>query len=329
VDWPITPDMAEAVEQVRALAREGLLAETVRSASCDERRRLNAATYVVAGPLVFQRVTRIHEQRRGHWACATSVFRLADGCLDRFYDDTQAVIDAIFAQVSTPIQNLDGWIVRHVRTVAIDAYRRRRADRGALQRPRLPGWLAQSLLHDPWLSQLAIEILTWVGVPATSGTSLWPLDSWAEQRARATDDWTGSDAHTVSREVTHVLAMMQVRPQWYADHVERPLGRKTPPVAPALVERGTDVYEPPALALIEQHEIDDARLRELASAALDAIEACLARDPDAERAVVSIIEAAFGSDHAVVLFDDPAEVNRVVRTVRDILRGPADGRTAA
>jgi hypothetical protein len=111
--------------------------------------------------------------------------------------------------------------------------------------------------------------------------------------------------------------------------VERPLGRKAAPVAPALVESGATFFEPPALALTEQHEVDDAKLCELATAALDAIAAGLAIDHDDKATILSVIETMFGSDHGVVLFDDPAEVDRVVRAVLDIVRGLADGRTAA
>jgi len=324
----------EAVTNLRSLASQGRLAEVAWSAPAAERRLLTGAAFALAWPIVFNRVTRIHEQRRGHRTCALGVDRLADGCLDRFYDDVEAVVDDLLTHATTKIANAEGWITSRLRAVTIDAHRRRRGARGALQRPRLPGWLRHRLGGDPWLEQLAVETLTWVGLPATAGTQLWPLDSWAERRAAVTGDPAGSDTRTVLREVDQVLAAMRCRPRWYADHVERPLGMKTPPLSPVFVDRGS-VAEPPALVLTGPDEAIDALLADLASIALVAIERQLAADPRDEVAVGRIITLVFGRidtsgdfaqmadqpDGADVddLVDDPGRLHRIIQSVREIV----------
>lgn len=337
--WPPMPDTAGAVTRLRSLAEEGVLAQTVAAAGQAEKRWLTGAAFAVATPVVFERLTRVYEKRRGHRTCALGVHRLADGCLDRFHDDLEAVVADLLTATDTSIYNLEGWITRRLTAVTIDAYRRRRGARGALQRPRLPGWLSRRLDDDPWLGQLAVEILVWVGVPATAGTSLWPLDSWAERRGQITGDWAGSDAATVEREVEQVLAMMRHRAKWYTDHVEIPLGAKVPPLAPAYTYDGVTGPEFSALAAVQQHEIDDARLADLASLALAAIEARLAADGPLGSTVASVIQTVFGRldgaepaemPHSATgdggkisaLISDPAELERVCGVVRDIL---ADG----
>ncbi len=338
--WPPMPDSAGAVTRLRGLAEEGLLAQTMAAASQAERRRLTGAAFAIATPVVFERLTRVYEKRRGHRTCALGVHRLADACLDRFHDDLEAVVADMLTATTTGVHNLEGWITRRLSAVTIDAYRRRRGARGALQRPRLPGWLSRKLDEDTWLGQLAVEILVWVGVPATAGTSLWPLDSWAERRGHVTGDWAGSDAATVEREVEHVLALMRDKPKWYDEHVERPLGAKVPPLAPSFTYEHTSTPEFPALATVQQHEIDDARLADLASVALAAIEARLAADGPLGSTVASVIKTVFGPldttaelggvPHAgpcdggriSALVDDPAQLDRIAEVVRDIL---ADG----
>ena len=156
-----------------------------------------------------------------------------------------------------------------------------------------PAWLVERLPVDAWFEKLAVHILVWVGVPTTAGAQLWPLDAWAERRAVVTGDVSGSNARTVQREVDLVLAEMRRRPRWYADYVERPLGMKNPPLAAAPVEHGS-VDEPPALALTEPGEAIDARLADLASIALIAIEKQLADDPADEAALGHIIVTVFG-----------------------------------
>jgi hypothetical protein len=224
----------------------------------------------------------------------------------------------------------------------VDAHRRRRGARGALQRPRLPRWLAHGLVNDRWLCHLALEILIWVGVPATAGTALWPLDSWAERRAAITGDVSGSTPAVVDREVDTVRSVMRAKPQWYQDFVERPLGAKVLPVAPALVSQGTVVLEPPALALSEPYEAYEAALTDMAAATLDAVMARIWADPsfDLDRDLTAvlgpIIVQSFGTDcvdeladrpHAgaspldrvPALVDDPVELARITSVVRGII----------
>src|SRR5262249_5538006 len=94
---PPMPEMDDAVEALRALARTGRLAERARRATPAEHRRLSGAALAVVWPVVFHRLTRVYEQRRGHRACARSVDQLTDACLDRFYDDLEAVAADLLA----------------------------------------------------------------------------------------------------------------------------------------------------------------------------------------------------------------------------------------
>lgn len=326
-----------AVTRLRLLAAHGTLAQTVRTSSPAERMMLSGAAFTLAWPIVFQRLTRTFEQRRGHWVCASSVYRLADGCLDRFYDDVEAVVEDLLTHATTKILNAEGWMAARLRAATVDAHRRRRGERGALQRPRLPGWLSARLDNHAWLCELAVEMLVWVGVPVTAGAYVWPVDDWAEKRLRATGDVYGSDTRTVQQDVDRVLREMRARPKWYADHVERPLGAKIAPLAPARAETGWPAAEPAPLILAEQHELDDLRLTELASVALQAIEACLAADPGDEVAIGQIITEVFGRiDYACAVAELPGagdceqidaligetgRLSRIADVVRSILAG--------
>jgi hypothetical protein len=329
-----SPDWVETVANLRLLAGQGRLAEVTRSAPTHERKLLTGAAFSLTWPIVFNRITRVYERQRGHHACAAGVDRLADGCLDRFHDDVEAVVDDLLTHSTMKIFNVEGWITSRLRAVTVDAHRRRRGARGALQRPRLPRWLVERLAGDTWLEHLAVEILVWVGVPTAAGVHLWPLDSWAERRVLVTGDQDGSDTRTVQREVERVLAAMRCRPRWYAHHVERPLGMKTPPLAP--IPAGSEpVAEPPALVVTEPDEVTDSRLADLASLALVAIERHFAADPRDEAAVGRIIATVFGridtsgafaqlpdqpGGHSVrALVDDPGELHRIVEVVREIV----------
>src|SRR5690606_38795108 len=139
---------------LRALAREGTLARIYASAGPGEQRRLRGAAMTVAAPVVFNRLTRVVELRRGHPGCAVAISRLTDACLDRFHDDPEAVVHDLLRNATTGIVNLEGWLARRVPAATVDAHRRRRGARGAQQRPRLPAWLAKGLGHDPWLGRL-------------------------------------------------------------------------------------------------------------------------------------------------------------------------------
>jgi hypothetical protein len=330
-------DATHAVARLRRLAAEGRLVETARNATAGERLTLNGAAYQLAFPLVFQRFTRALERQRGHHACATAVQCLADDCLDRFYNDVEAVVEDILTHATARIQNLEGWVVPRLRAATVNAHRRRRGARGALQRPRLPGWLDDALGHEVWLGQLAVALLTWVGVPVTAGASPWPLDRWSELRAAATGEWASSDVASVQRDVDLVLAAMRRRPQWFANNVERPLGAKTPPVAPVLVGARA-ALNPPGLALVEEHEFGDSRLNELAAAAIEAIRQTLAVDRDIRDVTAAVVLDLFGQPdlaasltappHSVPDIDeqipailaDPGRLNRIVQVVLSILR---------
>jgi hypothetical protein len=160
------------------------------------------------------------------------------------------------------------------------------------------------------------------------------LDSWVELRAGITGEAHTSDTRVVRREVDRVLAAMRERPQWYQDHVERPLGAKTPPLAPTFTTNGK-VAEPPELVLTTPADTIDFRLTDLAALALCAIEDQLVAGPCDDTAIGRIIAAVFGrldSDAALAqapdalggrgigaLVDDPVQLDRIVSVVREIL----------
>ena len=329
---------ADAVALLRELAGTGLLATSVREVPARQRSALVAAAYAVAWPVVFQRLTRVMERRRGHHACASSVHRLADECLDRFEDDVEAVVDDLLTHADRPIRVLEAWIASRLTAATVDGHRRARGRRGALQRPRLPRWLSDGLDHDPWLEDLALQILTWVGIPNAAGAQLWPLDSWVQRRFAVTGDWTGCEQAAVQRDVDRVLAVMASRGKWYADHVERPLGYKQAPVV------AVSTVEPPPLLLTHPCQVDDARLSELADGAVLAIQERLRRGEDANRVVVEVIGVVFGATRAgddidrpphagpgydervSTLLRNPSERARIVRSVLGVLGEDGVGR---
>jgi hypothetical protein len=322
------------VATLRALAAHGDLAVTVATASPVQRVALSGATFAIAWPVVFARLTSGLERNRGHLMCASSLFKMRDECLDRFYEDLEAVIDDVLAHATMPIRNLEAWIASRLTKATVDAHRRRRGEIGALQRPRLPKWLADRLSADPWLCDLAVQILVWVGIGVTAGTQLWPLEGWSARRAAITGDVPGSEPAVVGRDVETVLAAMRTKEKWFADHVEGPLGHKRAPVLSAL----TTVDLPP-LVFTERADIDDTHLVVLASAVLRAIGSGLGAGLDVRAVVVEAIGAAFGVDttgremdcppHAAVpdyeacvnaALGDPAQVDRIVAAALRILR---------
>jgi hypothetical protein len=331
------PEGDRAGPMLRALAGAGLLAAAVRRASPRHRSALTAAAYQVAWPIVYTRLTRGLELRRQHYRCASSVRHLTDECLDRFEDDVEAVVDDMLTHATKPVRALEAWLTSRLGAATVDAHRRQRGSRGALQRPRLPGWLSAALGADPWLCELALQILTWVGIPATAGTQVWPLDGWAQRRAEVTGDWAGSEPSVVDRETRQVLAVMRAREKWYADHVERPLGRKHIPVVAVADTVDGEPSKTVPLLLTQPHHIDDARLATLASAAVQAMEVRLRRGDDAHRAVAEVIGRLFGGEQSVddidrlphqapsydervsALLGEPSELSRIVRAVLDIV----------
>jgi hypothetical protein len=316
-----------SIVRLRELARTGRLAAVVAGAGDDERREMTGAAYEVVWPIVFARLTRSLELRRGHTACASGVDRLADECLDGFHDDVEAVVEDVLAHCRHPVRNLEAWIAGRVRPATVDAHRRRRGERGALQRPRLPGWLAAALGHDRWLTGLATRILVWVGVGTTAGTQLWPIEAWAGDRAACTGDWQASSPAAVAREVEVVLAAMRRRPGWYQSYVERPLGRKRAPLAP----------EPAADSPVtDPYATVDSEMRRLAGDAVAAIGRRRGEGEDTRDLVKDVIRRVFGGTFAPGLeraphaaadplgevtgaLGDAATLNRIVGTVRAII----------
>ena len=328
-------DGEQRVGRLRELARQGRLATVAATADGADRAALTGAAYEVVWPIVFTRLTRRFEQSRGHTGCASGVDRLADACLDRFHDDVEAVVDDLLAHARGPVQHLEAWISARLTAATVDGHRRRRGRRGALQRPRLPGWVADALHHDRWLTTLATEILVWVGVSATAGTSVWPLEAWAHQRGLRTGDWSGSDPGVVTREVDTVLAVMRGRPGWYESYVERPLGAKQAPVAAVPVGDVTGGTATP-LTLGDPDGRVDTELLRLAAEAVQAIDIRVTRGEDAEAIAVEVIRAVFGRTFTGTLdrspYDVPdplggltgaltdlATINRIITAVRTII----------
>ena len=329
------PSADGPIRRLHELARLGSLADAAAAAQGEERIELTGAAYAVVWPIVYNRLTRRFEQTRGHAACAAGVSNLADECLDRFHDDVESVVEDLLAHARQPIQHLEAWIAARLTAATVDGHRRLRGRRGALQRPRLPGWVAAGLGHDPWLTALATEILVWVGVSVTAGTEVWPLEAWAQERGQRTGDWAGSEPGVVAREVETVLAVMRRRPNWYESYVERPLGAKQAPVATSPVGEATGEVAKP-LALVEPAAQVDSELLRLAAEAVRAIDARIATGEQAERVVVDVIRAVFGGsftatlDRAPHAVADPlggvsgalsnvGTVNRIVATVLSII----------
>ena len=322
-----------AATSLRGLAAEGQLG----SVDLDAQGELRGAAYAIVWPLVWQRHTRRIEIGKGHHACASSLHGMAGPCLDGFHDDVEAVVDYLFVNGTRPIHNLEGWIISRIRMATVDGYRKRRGRRGALQRVRVPGWLAAALEYDPGLVDLAGSIIEWVGLPTTAGTELWPLQAWADRRAVAMGDPAGSRPDRVAADVERVLATMRrTRPAWYASYIERPLGHKQAPTgASPVTER-----EAPEAARARA-ERADAELVTLAAAATDAISAALAEGEDPTVAVPRVLRAVFlsstpaapvldvapgeepadGTEQLTTLLTDEATLARVVQDVLRVVDG--------
>ncbi|HEX7309112.1 hypothetical protein [Lentzea sp.] len=308
------------------LARQGLLAARFAVADTAERRALLRELYAVTWPIVFGRITRPAESKRGHHRCARGFDKLMPDCADRFHDDVAAVIGEIVRRTTRPVADLEAWIAATAKSATVDAHRRRRGEIGALQRPRLAGWLRQELAGDEWLCLLAVHVLEWVGVPTTAGAGLWPLDSWAERRAEATSDWQGSTPAVVAREVEVVLSAMRSRPAWSARHVDRPMGHKQPATL--------SCPDPlPPLALVDQHHTTDSRLTAAARSAVQTIALRLERGEAPDVVVPDVVRELFcGGDAtdgetsewlAGQLLDD-AGLRRVVTSVLRVIDGSDD-----
>lgn len=306
------------------LARQGLLASAFAAGDSQERRGLLRSLYAVAWPIVFSRITRPAESRRGHQRCVKGFGKLLPECADRFHDDVAAVIHEVVRRATRPIADLRAWIAAMAKSATVDAYRRRRGETGALQRPRLPRWLARELGDDPWLHKLAVHVLEWAGVPTTAGAWLWPYGIWADWRAKATADWQGSTPEVVAREVEIVLAAMRTRPQWFADHVEKPVGHKQPPTA-------THPDLCPPLALAEDHETVETHLAQLA---MRSITTRLERGEEPEVVVPEVVRQLFCGGDArgewlAEELHDEAAAERVVQAVLLVVDGIRELRRTA
>lgn len=317
----------------RDLAWAGRLAEHFEQAPQAERRRLRIEAYELLHGLVFAQLTRKVEARRGHRDCMVSVTKLRPDCLDRFHDDLDAVIDDLFRSARTPIQNLEGWVSSRLSAVTIDAHRRRRGERGALQRPRLPRWLADELRQNRRLMNLALDMLEWVGVEASAGIHDWPIEVWTSQRATQGDHHAG---RSVTEDVATVVAAMRKRPQWYADYVERPMGRKALPLTASRADGSAPVADPQRAAQ-EADAADDARRAELAELAFIVMRKRLDRGEDARTVVVDVVSTLFGSgdgsqeldrapglgnaddERVIARLTDPVAVDRIVALVLELL----------
>ncbi|GAA3294939.1 hypothetical protein Dvina_41245 [Dactylosporangium vinaceum] len=321
---------------LRELAASGRLADYYETAAPAARQQLHRAAFPIVGPIVFQRITRRIELKRGHVGCASSIERMEPECRDRHHDDVEAVLFDMFRKARVPVTNLEGWMVGRLNAATVDAHRRRRGERGALQKVRVPQWVLKGLDGDAWLMILAYELLTWVGVSATAGTDLWPIDAWVERRARETGDHQ-SDERTVRQDIETVLAVMRKRPRWYGEYVERPLGRKQAPVraVPAALRDAPGRPERP-LPLVERHDIDESCLLNLAALAVDALRRRLRRGEDPHAAVAEVMHLVFGeltgadeldlvpgtgslTTQAADLIADAATVERVVAMALEYL----------
>jgi hypothetical protein len=320
--------------RLRSLAGRGELGGLTEA----ERAALRPAAFEVAHAIVYDVVTRRVARGRGHGACGLGLRHLGECCLDGFHRDLEAVVELLLASTQ-PIADLEGWLAKRAPHAAVDGYRRRRGETGALQRPRMTKVLEEGLDNDPWLCHLALKMLAWVGVPAGVGATFWPLDAWAWDRGTFTGDYRDSTPARVLDEVNTVLAVMRRRPEWFRRHVEAPLERKVTPVGGAPGECAGD---PRPLLLIDPGEAHEDMITGLAAVAVEAIRAGLGRGEDATTTVVTVLTKVFVSgtgaeeiargtgggpgpaERLSALFGDPAAVSVLVQQIVQIVRGLAD-----
>lgn len=233
------------------LAGHTPLSEIFAAADEHQLRMLRSELLDLLFDLVYTCHTRRLEGDRGHGRCAAGMLLLAPDCHDRYVDDVLSVEQYVIAFCNQPVGNLLGWIASRITKATVDGYRRRRGEVGALQRPRIPAWLAVALDDDPWLKLLALHILEWVGIPTTAGYEVWPLEAWSCERelhphGRLRTCDIGMDVQQV------ITVMRQERPRWYAAYVERPLERKPVPVSPVPPEQQRYVLPYLADALVSR-----------------------------------------------------------------------------
>jgi hypothetical protein len=311
-------DSDELVEKIRALAAGGELATAMARAWGPARVELIGGVYRLVWEVVYDRWTKRLERRRGHRACLVSVQTMTPECLDKFYDDVESVIDYVAANADQPIVSLEGWVASRLQMATVDGHRRRRGAVGALQRPRLPQWLAARLARDQWLSELAVLMLVWVGIPATAGAGLWPVDQWSYRRAELTRDWRGGSS-AVERDIERVMEAMRSQPKWFSDYVETPLGHKVTSVASTIVNGSGRVVEPTPLSLAEPDAQREALLLEYASEAIGVITGRLKAGEDPRTVVIDVISAVFGQQDGLEP-EQAAEDAGLVRLLADEAR---------
>jgi len=292
-DYTITE--ADAPEFFAAV-RAGKLLEYL----ADEPAAGNAVLFRIVSDVVYERLTRAIERGRGHRSCLVSVYDLEPDCHDRHQDDVVAVRADLLRHAGQPIENLQGWLVSRLKPVTIDAYRARRGAIGAQQRPRLPlpRWLGDALGRDPWLAWLSVGVLTWVGVPVALANGLWPLGSWAERRTEMTG--VPCTEAQIAGDIERVLAAMRRNPGWYERYVEGPLGHKQ---APLSTPRGFGAdgaspgdapeREQSYLPLVDPAERVDAWLRDVAAAAIAAVETRVAAGEELRPTFISVLAELF------------------------------------
>ncbi|HEV3170214.1 MAG TPA: hypothetical protein VGZ32_07740 [Actinocrinis sp.] len=320
---------------LRELAGAGLIVRT--AADPVGRPALAADVYALAWPIVFAQLTRRIELGRGHPVCARSVRSLSADCLDRFQDDVAAVVDYVLRHAHAPIHNLEAWIASRLTAATVDGHRRERGRRGAAQRPRVPKWLGTALGDDPWLTELALAVLDWVGVPVAAGSGLWPVDVWAQRRAAALGDWSCGNPAAVERDIETVLAAMRTRPDWHLKYVERPLGHKRAPVYAGTQSPDDQADQGSVLCFVTAREHDESRLDQLAALAVDELERRLADGEDPRACVADVMRRVFAEagpawgldrpphdgpgheERVSALLADPAALDRIVAEVLDIV----------
>ncbi|MDY7085317.1 MAG: hypothetical protein SYR96_09450 [Actinomycetota bacterium] len=317
--------MTDDIARLRDLAARGELGRLPAA----ERNLLRPAAYKLAHPIVFDVAYRPVARKRGHHGCARGFRHLGECCLDGFHDDLEAVVERMLS-LTDVVGDLEDWTARWAPKIAIDAYRARRSRVGALQRPRPTEWLSRALGRDPWLCALALRIQEWAGMPGGVGVTLWPVDSWAARQ--------GITVAEVLTDIDKVLVAMRERPKWYHRHIETPLGHKTAPVGGC---PGEGVGDPRPLPPGDPGEVEDARVGELATLAVEAIRAGLGRGEDAAATVREVLRRLFlggtgadeiglapgeGSGRAErvsVLLDDAVAFEALVERVLRIVVGPA------
>lgn len=304
----------------RELLAAGKLASQA-AGSPEQRPRLRAAVVTIVSPVVFHVLTKALELKRGHRACASSVRRMEQDCYDAYIDDVGVVADWILEHATGPVDNLEAWIALRVKPVSVDAHRRWRGERGAQQRPRVPKWLIVLLDEDAWKVALAENMLTWVGVSATAGSEVWPIDTWAQQRAVARGETVPSE-HETRRDVESVLAAMQARPAWFEKYIERPLGRKVAPLytAPRIDSKAAE--DPVPLELVPLDQRDEAALIAIAAAAVEQILDRVQRGEPAKAVVADVLRRVFTGDGLAEGMDQvpgaaPSDVERVQQMIVD------------